>query len=200
MEFFKGFNLARFIIVASLIAAAVLGFQIYGRQQRVDDYHAKLGLGPDSRFMPAVEGQPETMSWVEKKVRSIQNLGRDFKEKTRQLEGEGLNGEDTPQSYIRSQAIKPRVAIGSLSITPNKRRNRGYTDNEYSIVPESDDRGKPSFERTLITNFFFSLESNSSRVKVTALEIKSPGKRNFEDYPNDKWEFTCKLTERVKDE
>lgn len=200
MEFFKGFNLARFIILVSLIGSVALGTQIYSQKQKVDEYHKMLGLDANSVFQQPVEGRSDTVSWVEKKVRSIQNLGRDFRDKTRQLAGEGMNGEDSPQSYIRSQAAKPRVEMGALSITPSPRRERGYTDHVYSIVPEADDNGKPTFERTLIANFLYSLESGSSRVKVTSLEIKSPDRAKFDEYPQDLWEFNCKLTERVKDE
>ena len=201
MSFFKDFNLARLIILVSLVGAGVFGYLAYGRYQRVLDYRERLGLNSDGVFVPAEEGRPETMSWIEKKVRSIQGLGHDYAEKNRQLAGEGLNGEESPMTYIRSQAVKENVSMGSVSINPDTRPQRGYTDHIYTIVPESDGRNnKPTFERTKIANFLFSLENGSSRVKVTALEMRSAGKPDFEQYHNDLWQFNCKLTERVKQE
>ena len=201
LAFFKGFNLARLIILLCLVGTAVLGWMVFERQKQINDYQARLGLDEEFVFRPAVDGMNATQSWVEKKVRSIQQLGNDYTAKMKQLEGEGLKGQDTPQSYIRSIAANRRVALGSLVITPRERENRGYTDKTYAIQPNSTDnsRAKPSFQRTQIANFLWSLEEGSARVKVTGLEIRTPGRRDFEVHPSDMWEFTCELTERVSE-
>lgn len=196
MSFFKGFNLARLIILVSLVGAGIFGFLAYERHQKVLDYRERLGLDSSGQFIAAIEGRPETMSWIEKKVRAIQSLGHDYSEKKKQLAGEGLNGEETPMSYIRSQAVLKNVSMGALSISPNSREQRGYTDDIYTITPESSGREKPTFERTKIANFMFSLENGSSRVKVTSLELRGAGKVNFQEFPVDNWQFSCQLTER----
>ncbi|MFT7677550.1 MAG: hypothetical protein ACI8QC_001528 [Planctomycetota bacterium] len=200
MDFLKGFNLARLIIVVCLIGSGVLGMQVFERQQMISDYREKLGLDDTGQFVPPTAGVISGDSWVAKKVRSIQQLGQDFTSRMEELEGEGLKGQGSPQTYIRSIANKPRVALGGLSIQPRTQKQRGYDDNKYTIVPTSDDqsRDKPTFQRTQIANFLYSLEQGSRKIKVTALDIHPPGSRDFETFPSDRWEFTCEVTERVE--
>ena len=200
MDFIKGFNLARLIIVVCLIGAGVLGVQVFERQKMILDYREKLSLDDQGQFVRPTGVVPSGSSWVEKKVRSIQQLGQDFTSRMEELEGEGLKGQDSPQTYIRSIANKSRVLLGGLSIQPRSQQQRGYEDNKYSILPTSDDksRDKPTFQRTQIANFLYSLEEGSRKIKVTALDIHPPGRRDFNGFPSDRWEFTCEVTERVE--
>lgn len=200
MDFLRGFNLARLIIIVCLIGSCVLGMQVFERQKMIIDYREKLGLDDKGQFVLPTGGVVSGSSWVEKKVRSIQQLGQDFTSRMEELEGEGMKGQDSPQTYIRTIANKSRVALGGLSIQPRSQQQRGYEDNKYTILPTNDDksREKPTFQRTQIANFLYSLEEGSRKIKVTALDIHPPGRRDFNEFPSDRWEFTCEVTERVE--
>jgi len=56
-----------------------------------------------------------------------------------------------------------------------------------------------SFGRIKLGNFFYSLESDSRRVKVTEIKIEMDNRKTKpHEKPNDKWTFDCKVTSRQK--
>ena len=198
MDFFRGMNLARALILLCLVAAGGLGYWAFQNQKRVDDLRSKLGLDEEWTF------RESNATWIENQVGEAQRLAVEYTNSSKALEDEGLTKNEDPTTYIRGKASHPKIRMGRLSITPNQERQRGYTDRKYRIQPDNKGSGRNSerktFDRTQIANFLYKLEETSSRLRVTSFNISPIGRVEFDKYPTDEWDFDCTITIREKTE
>lgn len=180
--FFKNMNLARAIMLFSIVGAIALGVIGWQRHARLSDLRASYELD------------------VAKVVRQVEQLGRKHTHLSAAMRKDALTGQSDLESYIRKNAAEDRVGAGNVNIAMNDdQRTKGIVDKKYAIKSSDKDR---SFSRTTIANFLFRLESESQRVRVTAIELDLAEKRlkPHEIPSEDKWTFEAELTSRQRAE
>ena len=86
-----------------------------------------------------------------------------------------------------------------MAINPRPNVGRNFTDHTHTITPLDPKR---DFGRVQLANFFYKLESDSSRVKVTDIDIRNMEDRGLDDaaIPPDRWTFKATITTREKSE
>jgi len=179
--FFANMNLARWIIILSLLGSiglGVFGFKL--RQQRLD-----LKQALDTKVpLLAVE---------------ILKLSREYTSLAKEASREGLKAQADPQTYIREISARVAVEVGQIDIgTPNPTTPaRGVIDRKFVIRPSSRDRAE---QRLRIANFCYILEKESRRVKVTRIHL-DPEQKNLKPHEisNDLWRWEIDVTSRQKD-
>lgn len=179
--FFRDMNLARGIILGSLllsVALAVTGYRLH--RQRVE---LELALAQE----------------IPDLARETQVLSQRYSQLYDEAEMEGLKGQSDPYSYFRSLATDPKVKIGGLEITnPQPQRpSKGVVDIKYRIVPQARERG---FERKNLANFLWLIEERSRRVRVTQFSMTREGNLKPWEYGNDRWKWDIEVTSRQKEE
>jgi hypothetical protein len=180
--FFKSLNLARGIILASLLGAVVLLW---------------MGLKNASRL---AELKQNYSTDVSKLATQLAQLARKHSQLSDNLKGENLQGEAEIQSYIYKVAGMDRVEVGNLNLNPSQPDpfTKGIVDKKVDIRPDNRER---TFARTTIANFLYTLEEQSRRVKVTMIKIDNGDKRvKPAEVPNDKWTFEAEVTSRQRSE
>jgi len=176
---------ARVMIIASLLGSCVLGWFIYQNQQKIRQ--ATIDL--------AEEGPVATL------VREIQSLSKRYTKLYQSQGDEKLRAQANPQSYIDGIASDEKVMVGRVDIKIAERDlTSSISDKIYSVSPFEKDA---VFGRDQIANFFWKLEADSRRVRITELAITAlndQGKPRVakEEYPSDKWSFNCKITSRQR--
>ncbi len=196
-SFLKNMSAMKATILLCVIAAGVLGYMGWQQHKRVQDLRQALGLNDQDEIVENRTGLIETQA-VE-----IQAEASKYTELRRQLEGDNLRGDGSPQSYIRGVASNPSIQLGGVKINFRNDSQRGYEDNIYTIVPQAENTGRRqarTFQRTQLANFMYRLEEGSKRVKVTSFKIDTPKPLKPEDFPDDRWGFTCAITVRNKTE
>lgn len=178
---FKRMNFARFLILTMLLSSIPLGWFAWEQHTRI------LGL----RTALEQQGSAENLAG------SIQALSRQHSSLVRAVDAEGMRGQSNPRSYINSMAFKDKIDIGQVKIDPSENEvMKGVIDKSFRVRPVNKDA---SFGRTKLGNFFYSLESESRRVKVTEIKIEAEDRKlKPHEKPNDKWTFECKVTSRQK--
>jgi hypothetical protein len=179
-SFFKNMNLARAIMLFSLVGVLVLGVIGWQRHTRLSELRAHYEQD------------------VDKVVRQVMQLGRRHTQLSAAMRKEELAGQSDLESYIRKYAAADRVEIGNVNIAMSTDpRTKGVVDKKYTIKPSDKDR---SFSRTMVANFLYRLESESRRVKVTeiALELAEKRLKAHEIPADDKWTFEAELTSRQR--
>lgn len=180
MAFFSGFNFVRATILFSLIGSGVLGYMAMERADELEQLRSGLKKG----------GAVETVA------AEIQQMCREYSQLKRDEENEGLRGQNDPMFYIRGVAAKGAVELGLIDIAARESpAGKGVTDKLYKIKPS--DR---SFLRSRLANFFFSLEADSRRVRVTSLKVETFSKTKPEEIPEDRWTFEADVISRSKDD
>jgi hypothetical protein len=176
-HFFQGFNLARGIIVVSLLGSLVLGFLCWKRSSELQEMREDL----DSRMKPTVQ--------------ALMQAAQTHSKLSNNLKSEGLKEFKDFETYIRRIAAKDKVEVGDVDLSPSEAPlTRGVIDKKYHI--KSKDRER-SFSRLKITNFLTELERASGRVKVTSAKIENAEKRlKPEAVPEDFWTFEADVTSR----
>ena len=156
--FFKNLNLARAIMLFSIVGALALGF--YGWQ----------------RHRQVAELRQHYQEDVAKVVREVMQLGRKHTQLTLAARKDSLTGQADLESYIRSIAAADRVDIGNVNISNSAPASslKGVVDKTYLIKHSDKDR---SFSRSMIANFLYKLESDSRRVRVTDIKLETADKR-----------------------
>lgn len=181
-NFFKQMNLARGIILFSLVGVLVLGVIGWQRQQELS------ALRQASKTeVPMV-------------ARSIQEIGKRHSHLSSAMRKDALKGQSDLESYIRKIAAFDRVEIGDVNIsnTQAPASTRGSVDRKYTIKPTDRNR---SFPRAKIANFLYKLEAESQRVRVTDISIEVADKRiKPHEIPEDNWTFEAELTSRQRTE
>lgn len=178
--FFRNMNLARGIILGSLLASLVLAVTGY----RLSSKRAGLEL--------ALAGE------VPEIARETQVLSQRYSKLYDEAEMEGLKGQSDPQTYFRTLAGDPKVRLGGLEITtPQPQRpSKGVVDIKYRIVPQTRDRG---FDRKNLANFLWLIEERSRRVRVTQFSMTREGNLKPWEYGNDRWKWDIEVTSRQKE-
>jgi hypothetical protein len=181
--FFAGFNFARFIILACLVGAFPLGYSGWKRYEHNQMLSAALQPGGE----------------VERLVRQIQSNSHLYTSLKLEQRDESLFGgeQSDVHGYIRRHAFADNIEIGQVSITPRPVPFRTFIDHTHLITP---DDPKRDFSRTQLANFLYRLESESSRVKVTDIDIRNSSDRRLadEEVPPDRWTFKATITTREK--
>jgi len=175
-------NLARWIIVGSLVASAALGAN--GWRLHRD----------------RVELEQALKVQVPKLAQDIQALSRKYSKLFKEAEREGLRGQDDPQSYIRGLAQDPNVSLGAVDIRPQSPTNpiKGVVDKRYVISPQDKNRG---FSKDRIANYMWLLEQQSRRVRVTNIRFEQEQKLKPWEFGDDlRWKWEIEVTSRQKEE
>lgn len=180
MSFFRDMNLARGIILLSLVGSIVLAYLGWSRRAEL----AELEEMNDYR--------------VAKLVSEIQQLSIEHTRLSRELSGDQWLKVDTPELYISSCADK--INLGGVDITPSKDQSvaKGVVDYRQQIKPQD---SKAKFHRYDIARFLYELERQSQQVRVTDLKIQLANSRVKEDeIPEDWWTFDATITSRVRED
>lgn len=178
-SFFKNLNLARGIILVTIVGSLTLGALGYVQSRKL----AELQQQYDKDLEPL--------------VKTIQDLGRKHTQLSKNTRQDGLAGQTDPNSYIRKTATKDKVDIGDVKLTSSEdQRTKGIVDYKYRIRPSERDR---QYMRSRIANFLYSLEFDSHRVKVTDLTIEIAQKKiKPHEIPDDMWTFEAEITSRQR--
>jgi len=180
-SFLKNMNLARAIILASILGSIVLGVMGFRHARQVAELSANLE-----------EDVPNL-------VKQLQTLARRHTELSRKARQEELAGQTDLESYIRKMATKDNVEIGDLRLTPSTdQRTKGVEDKKYRIRAADRER---KFPRTRLANFLYSLEAGSQRVKITDIQLEVADKKiKPYEIPEDFWVFEAEVTSRQRTE
>lgn len=180
-EFLDKMNLARWVILVTLVASLVLGITGWRLQRQ----RAELEKGLQAR--------------VPNMAQELQVLAAQYSRMYKDAEREGLFGQKDPQLYIREIAANPNVAIGDVFIdTPTPQViAKGVVDRKYTIKSQSSNRG---FTRDRIANFMYLLEKSSSRIRVTRASIEREQNQKEWEIGPDSWKWNIEVTSRQKDE
>ena len=181
-SFFQGFNLARGIILFSIVGSLVLGWMCWQRSQELnelrDDVHLKM--------TPVVT--------------ALRQAALRHKQLSQSVKGEGLQGQAALVSYIRTVGAKDRIEIGELNMTAQETSpSANIVDKKETIKP---DNPQASFKRMTLVNFFHTLESDSRRVKITRVKIEVADMKGLKNHeiPQDNWKFDAEVTSRQRKE
>jgi hypothetical protein len=178
--FFKGFNLARGIILASVVGCLALGFLCWTRSQEV------------SNLQDAYKNRTAAA------VKDLVQIAQRHTLLSQSLKGEGLKGQEDLTSYIRRVGAKDRVEIGELNLSNTEQGlTNGIVDKKYTIKP---DNPLQTFKRMMIDNFLYTLEDDSRRVKLTRVKLEVADQKGLKTHevPKDEWKFDCELTSRQR--
>lgn len=178
-SFFAGMTLARAIIVLSVIGSAVLGYTGWKNQAQLAQFEAALKTD------------------VPKLVTEIQQTTAKHFRLKRDLDGDQLVREDSPESYILSIAARREVELGNIDYKPRVVNNiPGVIDYRHRVQPKDRTR---AYSLGTIGNFLFYLEDRSRSIKVTDIKINlKDGRVKPDQVPLDEWTFDVELTSREK--
>lgn len=176
-------NFARWIILVGGVGALALGasgWQLYSKRVELEE-----ALAPNGR--------------VENLCRKIQGLGKEYTKLRKDLGGENLKAQDDMTTYITRRAADPRVQLGSVIVVPTQpiETQKDVIDFKYTIKPQSSDKGQP---RDRIANFFYKLESDSRRLRVTNIHMWQEQRLKEWEVGNDLWKWDVEVTTRQKEE
>lgn len=175
---FKSMNLARVIIILSILGSIGLGWFSWKSSQ-------------------GLTGMKDNLDYrVANLVKEIQTLAVRHTKLTKEYRNEDLKGgQANPDSYIRRIAAADKVEIGQVQVDPKKTTPaKGVVDKRYRIRPSQSDR---DFPRYRIANFLYTLEQRSRRVRVTDVKIEAAQPRlKPHEVPNDRWKFDAEVTSR----
>ncbi|QDV05086.1 hypothetical protein Poly30_05810 [Planctomycetes bacterium Poly30] len=180
--------MVRIMIVVLLIGSIVLGWMDWQQYQEIQRYED--ALKPNGEIEKTVERiQMKAFKYTQYKERSA----------TEGVKGAGDSG--SIATYVRERAQDGRVLWGGVQVGAAKEKaatvgKKTYMDTSYKVTPQEKDQ---SFDRHRIANFFYLLEKDSRKLKITDLDIKTAGKAaRPEEIPRDAYdvEFTLTIRER----
>lgn len=181
--------MVRIMIVVLLLGSAVLGWLAWENSAEIKRYEEAL--------------RPNGV--VEKTVEQIQKnafLYTQYKERAA-IEGiKGDGGDDSIAGYVRGQAQDSHVLWGGVSVGAGKPKDtkidkKTYLDTRYRVEAQEKDR---AYSRNQIANFFYLLERDSLKMKITDLTIKSSGKTQAHEIPQDQYDVDFTVTVRTRKE
>jgi hypothetical protein len=181
-SFFQGFNLARGIILFSILGSLVLGWLCWQRSQELAELREDVGV----KMTPVVT--------------ALRQAALRHKQLSQSVKGEGLQGQAALVSYIRTVGAKDRIEIGELNMTAQETSpSTNIVDKKETIKP---DNPQASFKRMTLVNFFHTLESDSRRVKITRVKIEVADMKGLKTHevPQDNWRFDAEVTSRQRKE
>ena len=186
MKFLKQMTLAQSMIIVCLLGATALSPLVYANHKKISELTAAVSEGGE----------------LSRIVAQIQSNSLLYTQLYSQKSGESLQGQAQTTAYILKIAGDDRVEMGRINL-PKPQRNEssgGIIDETFTIKPDDPRR---AFERVNIGNFLYTLENRTRRLRVTQLSmdaLTAAGKQNVlpEEFPSDKWTFTCKVTSRSR--
>lgn len=179
-SFFRNLNLARAIILFSVLGSCYLAWVNWKQYQELEFLRSTF-----ARDVPEV-------------CTEIQALSMEYTKLSRDIAGDQYLNQGSPESYIRGVADHPQVNIGEVDTDPGTSvRPGGIIDNTFTIRPI--DR-KREYKHDHIARFLYRLEAESPQIKVTSIKLSLQGKSpKPEEIPADAWTFVTVMTNRVKD-
>lgn len=180
MKFFRDMNLARAILLLSVLGALVLGY--FGWRQ--SELLAELQHANNSKT-PMV-------------VNEIQQLSIEHTRLARELSGDQWVKEANPDGYIYSCGDAVQIGLMKLdrSVDTNT-GSRGVIDQKTRAQP---DDPKRQYDRYRIAQFMHRLEANSQRVRVTKAKLSLVERARPAEIPSDLWTFDIEITTRIREE
>ncbi|MBK7642460.1 MAG: hypothetical protein IPJ19_05340 [Planctomycetes bacterium] len=197
MSFFKNMNLARGIILFSVVGSIALGVLGYLQYDRLSKLQADLET---SGAHKGANGSYDD-SDVAKLVREIETLGRKHSQLTKVKTAEGFTETEGLGSYIERAITADGVELGEHDTSPNTVSvTKGIVDKKVLIKPTARDK---VFQRSKIANFLYKLEADSRRIRVTDFTIELGGKNRVRDHEipeENNWTYSVEITSRQRDE
>jgi hypothetical protein len=178
MQFFRDMNLARAILLLSVVGAAVLGWIGWRQSQLLQQLQQDNALRA-----PFV-------------VQQVQQLALEHTRLARELSGDQWIQEANPDGYV--YRCGDAVGMGNLKIHrhPDTSVSPGIVDQRTRIQP---DDPKRTFDRYRIAQFLHRLEANSQRVRVTQAKLSLVDRpRRASEIPNDAWTYDIEITSRMR--
>jgi len=176
--FLASMNLARWIILTSVLTSCLLGFFGWKLHQERVDLEEALQVR------------------VPKMAQDIQVLALRCSKLNEELLREGLTGQSNPEEYIATLAINSNVALGSVRISASSGNPaKDIIDRKYKIEPQDP---KTGHKRDRIANYMWLLEQQSRRVRVTNIRLDQKGKFEPWETADDLWEWEVEVTSRQK--
>lgn len=174
----------RIMIGLLLAGSAFLGWQATQQRATIARYEAAVSEG----------GEAEQLS--QRILRSAYSYTQ-YKERSAK-EGVKGDGADQVNSYVFGLAADPNVLWGNPKIEKPREQERlkGYTDYTYAIKPAEKDAW---FDRNRIANFFFLLEKNSRKLRITSIDLRTAQKNlATHEIPEDRWYVDLSVTMRER--
>ena len=178
-SFFQSMNLARAMILLSVVGALVLAWTGWRSSARIEEMRRNYETD-----MPKLATQ-------------LVELARKHSMLTDSKKGENLQGEADLQSYIYKIAGMDKVEVGNMNLTQSEDPfSKGVVDKKIVIRPDNRER---TFRRTTLANFLYTLEQQSRRVKVSMVKIEAADRRlKPEGIPDDLWTFEAEVISRQR--
>lgn len=178
-DFFANMNLARAIILLSIIGSCYLAWAGWQRQQEVSFLR-----GTFTHMVPKV-------------CKEIQEASKFNTKLARDIKGDRFIDKGSAASYVRYCAGHKSSEMGEVTIDPREeRRPGGVTDKNVAIQP---DDPKQAYTHAQIAAFLYRLEADSNQIKVTSVSFDLLDKTKPDEYPQDRWTFDAVITNRVKE-
>jgi hypothetical protein len=197
MGFLKDLNLARWIILLSLVGALGLGVLGYSQSSRLGKLQSDLEKSGQRK---AASGTYDD-SDVAKLVREIETLGRKHSQLSKAKKAEGFTETEGLNNYIERAITNDGVELGEHSTDPSTASvTKGIVDKKIRIKPTSRDK---TFPRSKIANFLYKLEADSRRIRVTDLVIELGGKNRVREHEipeENQWTYEVEITSRQREE
>ena len=194
-SFFKDFNLARAIILCSLVGAIALGVFGWMQSRKLSELQASL----ERNQVRKSAGGSYDETDVTKLVREIETLGRKHSQLSKAQRAEGFTETEGLNNYIERAIMADGVELGEHGTDPSTTPvGKGIEDKRIRIKPNSRER---VFPRSKIANFLYKLEADSRRIRVTDLVIELGGKtkvREHEIPEENAWTYEVEITSRQR--
>jgi len=194
---FKNFNLARWIILFSVVGSLALGVVGYLQSSSLRALRSDL---EKSGVRKNAAGSYDD-SDVAKLVRELDTLGRKHSQLAKAKRAEGFTETEGLNNYIERAIVQDGVELGDHGTDPSTVNvTKGIVDKKIRIKPNSRDK---VFQRSKIANFLYKLEADSRRIRVTDLVIELGGKnkvRAHEIPEEGNWTYEVEITSRQREE
>lgn len=194
---FKNFNLARWIILFSVVGSLALGVVGYLQSSRLRELRANL---EQAGVRKSATGSYDD-SAVAKLVRELDTLGRKHSQLAKAKRAEGFTETEGLNNYIERAITQDGVELGEHGTDPSTVNvTKGIVDKKIRIKPTSRDK---TFQRSKIANFLYKLEADSRRIRVTDVVIELGGKskvREHEIPEEGNWTYEVEITSRQREE
>jgi len=197
MRLFKNFNLARWIILFSLLGSIALGVVGFTQASTLGELHSDL----DKTSVRKGTSGTYDDSDVAKLVRELETLGRKHTQLAKAKRAEGFTETEGLNNYIERAITADGVELGEHGTDPSTVNvTKGIVDKKIRIKPTSRDK---VFQRSKIANFLYKLEADSRRIRVTDLTIELGGKNRVREHeiPEEgNWTYDVEITSRQREE
>lgn len=179
--------MVRIMIVALLLGSIFLGWRAWNQNAEIKRYEEALAPG----------------GLVEDTVEDIQRMAYQYTQYKERSATEGVKGsadESSIAEYLRGHAQGSKVQWGGVKIGAAKGRTttvkkKQYKDTTYKVTPQEKDQ---TYDRHRIANYFYLVEKESRKLKITDIDIKVAGKTLPHEIPNDAYDVDYSVTTRER--